>query len=74
MEIEVTGIEAKVCQEIARRQRVGLSKYGKTLADNPAEIIARLQHLKEEMHDGALYAEWAIQKLKAMEGSQDDWK
>ena len=66
MEIEVIGIEAKVCQEIARRQRVGISKYGKTLADNPAEIISRLQHFKEEMLDGALYAEWAIQRLKEM--------
>lgn len=71
MEIDVTGIEALVCKEIARRQRIGLSKYGKTLADNPAEIIARLQHFKEEMLDGALYAEWAIQKLKNLE---DDGK
>ena len=71
MNIEVTGIEAIVCQEIARRQRVGLSKYGITLANNPAEIVARLQYFKEELLDGALYAEWAIQKLKAME---DDGK
>lgn len=67
MEINVTGIEALVCREIAKRQQLGISKYGTTLSDNPAEIIARLQHFKEEMLDGALYAEWAIQKLKAME-------
>lgn len=71
MELNVTGIEALVCREIAKRQQLGMSKYGKTLADNPAEIIARLQHFKEEMLDGALYAEWAIQKLKNLE---DDGK
>lgn len=71
MEIEVTGIEALVCMEIAKRQQLGISKYGTTLSDNPAEIIARLQHFKEEMLDGAMYAEWAIQELKAME---DDGK
>ena len=66
MEIDVVGIEAKVCKEIELRQQRGLRKYGITLGDNPASMIARLQHFKEEMLDGALYAEWCIERLKAM--------
>lgn len=61
---EPTGIEAAICREIAERQQMGKSKYGTELADNPAEICERLQHLKEELLDGAIYCEWAIGKLK----------
>lgn len=71
MNIDVTGIEALVCREIAQRQALGLRKYGTTLDANPAAMIERLQHLKEELLDGALYAQWCICKLAAME---DDLK
>jgi hypothetical protein len=30
-----TGIEAIVCADIAERQRLGVAKYGTTVADNP---------------------------------------
>ena len=63
--VRVTGVEARVCREISNRQARGLSKYGTTLSDNPAHIIERLQHLKEELLDGALYAQWAIERLSA---------
>ena len=33
MKIEPTGIESMVCEEIARRQQMGIAKYGTTVAD-----------------------------------------
>jgi hypothetical protein len=61
--VRVTGVEARVCREIANRQAKGIAKYGTTLSDNPAHILERLQHLKEELLDGALYTQWAIERL-----------
>lgn len=60
----VSGVEAKVCREIAMRQALGLSKYGTTLADNPALLIDRVQHLKEELLDASLYCQWIIDRLE----------
>ena len=62
---QVSGIEARLCLEIAQRQARGLNKYGVALADNPAPLIGRVQHFKEEMLDGAAYAEWIIDRLEA---------
>lgn len=59
-----TGIEALVCADIAARQQVGLKKYGQTLADNPAELHARLQHAYEECLDQACYLKWAMEAIK----------
>ena len=61
----VTGVEAKVCREIAMRQAVGISKYKTTLDQNEALLIERLQHAKEEALDLSLYLQWAIDRLEA---------
>lgn len=58
-------IEDKVIAEIKKRQQVGIKKYGLTLSQNMQELEARLQHLKEELLDGALYCQWAIDQIKA---------
>jgi hypothetical protein len=58
-------IEDKVIAEIKKRQQVGIKKYGLTLSQNMAELEARLQHLKEELLDGALYCQWAIDQIKS---------
>lgn len=71
IQVNVVGVEARVCEEIARRQQRGIAKYGTTLGDNPAAMIARLQHFKEELLDGAMYAEWCIERLRKLE---DDGK
>lgn len=60
-----TGIEAEVCKDIASRQQLGISKYGMTMADNPASLRARLQHAYEECLDQALYLRWAIAEIDA---------
>jgi hypothetical protein len=62
--MSATGIEAMVCEDIARRQGLGIEKYGTTLADNPAGRIERLQHAYEEALDLACYLKWEIERTK----------
>jgi hypothetical protein len=61
--MSATGIEAEVCKDIAKRQRLGIAKYGTTLADNPAALRERLQHAYEECLDQAVYLKWAIVEM-----------
>jgi len=58
------GIEAMVCEDIARRQVVGLNKYGISVADNPLLLEAWLQHQYEELLDAAVYCKRALEELK----------
>lgn len=44
---------------LAEKQRAkGISKYGQGLEANPADILARINHLQEELIDGLMYCEW----------------
>jgi hypothetical protein len=67
----VTGTEARVCELIAARQRLGLAKYGTTVAGNPLELRAWLQHQLEELLDAAIYCQRAIEQI---DRNQDDLK
>lgn len=60
---EATGIEAIVIEDIARRQRQGIAKYGTTVADNPLTLRAWLQHAYEEHLDAAIYLRRAIDEI-----------
>lgn len=53
-----------VVRKMVLRSRIGQQKYGTTLTDNPAELIARLRHWQEELMDAALYAEWTMNELR----------
>lgn len=53
--MSATGTEAKVCEDIAARQRIGVQKYGFTVADNPLPLRQWLQHAYEEALDLAVY-------------------
>ena len=70
-----TDVEHRVCErlrkchptmaealvgQVAARQAFGLKKYPTRLADNLAPYSERLQHMLEEVLDGAIYAEWAM--------------
>lgn len=57
------GIEAEVCADIARRQQMGINKYGTTVADNPLTLREWLQHALEEALDQAVYLKRAIAEL-----------
>ena len=64
-EFTPTGIEAQVCADIARRQQLGLSKYGISVADNPLTLLAWLQHAYEEALDQAVYIKRAMVEIRA---------
>jgi hypothetical protein len=57
------GTEAAVCEDIARRQQVGIKKYGQTVAENPLTHRQWLQHGYEEALDLAVYLKRAISQL-----------
>ncbi len=58
-----SGIERAVCEDIARRQALGIAKYGQTVADNPLVLRAWLQHAYEETLDKAVYLKRAIAEI-----------
>lgn len=58
-----TGTEAAVCADIARRQQMGVAKYGQTVADNPLPLRAWLQHAYEESLDKSIYLKRAIEEI-----------
>jgi hypothetical protein len=66
-----TGIEAAVCDDIARRQAIGLAKYGMTVANNPLPLRAWLRHAYEEMLDQAVYLKRAMAELEGRETIRD---
>lgn len=63
MDIEPTGIELKVCKDMAIRQAHGINKYGKTVADNPLSLREWLQHAYEECLDQAVYLRRAMEEI-----------
>ena len=65
--IKPTGIEATVCEDIAMRQHLGISKYGTTVADNPLALREWLNHAYEEALDFAVYLRRAIEELDKQE-------
>jgi hypothetical protein len=69
-----TGIEAAVCQDIARRQAMGIQKYGVTVAANPLPVRAWMQHAYEEALDFAIYLKRAIGQLDADSTARTDDK
>lgn len=62
-----TGTEAAVCDDIARRQALGIAKYGTTVADNPLSLREWLQHAYEETLDKAIYLKRAIEEIDQCE-------
>jgi len=63
MNTNPTGIEAQVCADIARRQQLGIAKYGTTVAENPLPLREWLQHAYEEALDQAIYLKRAIEEI-----------
>jgi hypothetical protein len=57
------GIEALVCEDIARRQEIGISKYHTTVLDNPLPPEAWANHLYEELLDAAVYLKKILYEL-----------
>ena len=51
--------------DIARRQQMGMQKYGTSVEANPLPLRAWLQHAYEETLDQAVYLRRAIEQLDA---------
>lgn len=62
-DIKPTGIEAMVCADIAKRQALGIAKYGQTVSDNPLPLRDWLQHQYEELLDAAVYCRRAMAEI-----------
>lgn len=60
----MTGIEKEVCEDIERRQKLGIDKYKTTVKDNPLPLKDWLQHAYEEALDLAIYLKRAQKELK----------
>ena len=58
-----TGTEAIVCELIAKRQALGIKKYGTTVTDNPLELRQWLTHALEESLDLSIYLQRSIEEL-----------
>lgn len=63
MNIDVSGIEAEVCQLIADRQKLGIWKYGTTIIDNPLSLREWLVHQQQELADALVYCTRAINEI-----------
>jgi hypothetical protein len=59
-----TGIEKLVCEDITKRQELGIAKYGQTVEENPLTLREWLQHAYEECLDQAVYLKATIKKLE----------
>lgn len=59
----VTGTEKRVCEDIEKRQALGLQKYGASVEQNPLPLRDWLQHQYEELLDAAVYCRRAIEEL-----------
>ncbi len=68
-----TGIERLVCEDIAKRQAAGINKYGTTVAQNPLELQAWLQHQYEELLDAAIYCRRAIAEIEKQKSVITPW-
>lgn len=47
-----------VCDKMIARSRQGQTEYGTTLEENNAPALEKLDHLQQELMDGALYTQW----------------
>lgn len=66
-----TGTEAKVCEDIARRQRFGMGKYSVTVADNPLDLRQWLNHAYEESLDQSVYLKRAMEEMNDLSAYKD---
>ena len=58
-ECMATGVEARVCADIAARQRLGIAKYGCTVEQSPDDMN---RHAYEEALDLAVYLRADMEK------------
>ena len=62
----VSKYEEKVIEKIRERAALGLQKYGVTMAREDLSNIQWIEHLQEELMDGAIYCERILNDLRAV--------
>lgn len=67
-----TGTEKRVCEDIAKRQELGVSKYKNTVEDNPLPLREWLQHAYEETLDQAIYLKRSIEEIDNIKKKHED--
>lgn len=63
-ETSVSGTEARVCEDIAKRQQFGIKKYGVTVEGNKLGTKEWLQHAYEEALDLAVYLKRTMEEME----------
>lgn len=66
-----SGIESLVCADIAARQKLGIKKYGVSLAEAQISPKQWLQHAYEEALDLANYLKTLIVRLEHVESDAE---
>jgi len=62
--VDVSGTEARVCLDIAKRQQLGIKKYGMTVEGNKLATKEWLQHAYEEALDLAIYLKRTMEEME----------
>lgn len=63
MDCLATGVEKRVCDDIAARQQLGIAKYGTTVEGNPLTLYEWLNHAYQECLDQAVYLKAAMEQI-----------
>ncbi len=63
MTLNLSGVEARVCTDIAERQQLGIVKYGVTVENNPLPLKEWLNHAYQEGLDQVIYLKRAMEEL-----------
>ena len=63
----------KICAIAERQRKKGMETYGKGLEDNKAGIIARIEHLEEELVDALMYCEWIKDQMRSRDDIEFDY-
>lgn len=64
MKLSNCKIANQVAKKIIKRANLGKKKYGKTLERNDLSYVRWLEHLQEELLDGANYIQKLIDLVK----------
>jgi hypothetical protein len=70
--MSATGTEGRICADIAKRQQLGIKKYGVTVEKSNLTLRQWLQHSYEEKLDDIVYMKRAMEELDANFG--DDFR
>lgn len=68
--LEASGTEARVMHMIAKRQELGIRKYGCSVTENPLVLRQWLQHALEESLDFSIYLQRILEELDRLEDDQ----